>query len=33
MTFKKKRIGGRKIPTNIPPTPMENISFHSEESV
>ncbi|KAK2368095.1 hypothetical protein QL285_081323 [Trifolium repens] len=28
----KKRIGGRRIPANIPPAPMDGVSFHSEES-
>jgi hypothetical protein len=31
-TSGKKRIGGRKIPANIPPAPMDKVSFHSEES-
>ncbi|KAK2389857.1 hypothetical protein QL285_063419 [Trifolium repens] len=31
-TAGKKRIGGRRIPTNIPPAPMDRVSFHSEES-
>jgi hypothetical protein len=30
MIFKKKRIGGRRIPTNIPPAIMDNISFQEE---
>jgi hypothetical protein len=33
MTSRKKRIGGRRVPANVPPAPMDNISFHSEESV
>ncbi|MCH94692.1 envelope-like protein, partial [Trifolium medium] len=33
VTSEKKRIGGKRIPTNIPPAPLDNISFHSEESV
>jgi hypothetical protein len=32
-TYGKKRIRGRRIPANIPPAPMDNVSFHSEESV
>ncbi|MCI42699.1 envelope-like protein, partial [Trifolium medium] len=32
MTSGKKRIGGKRIPANIPPAPMDNISFHSEGS-
>jgi hypothetical protein len=31
-TAGKKRIGGRRIPANIPPAPMDRVSFHSEES-
>jgi hypothetical protein len=31
-TSGKKRIGGRRVPTNIPPAPMDRVSFHSEES-
>ncbi|KAK2402321.1 hypothetical protein QL285_051853 [Trifolium repens] len=31
-TSGKKRIGGRRIPANIPPAPMDRVSFHSEES-
>ncbi|KAK2402585.1 hypothetical protein QL285_052088 [Trifolium repens] len=31
-TSGKKRIGGRRVPANIPPAPMERVSFHSEES-
>jgi hypothetical protein len=30
-TFGKKRIGGRRIPANVPRAPMDNISFCSEE--
>ncbi|MCI32315.1 hypothetical protein A2U01_0053528, partial [Trifolium medium] len=33
MASKKKRLGGKRVPMNIPPAPMDNISFHSEESV
>lgn len=32
MTSGKKRVGGRRIPANIPPAPMDTVSFHSEES-
>jgi hypothetical protein len=28
-----KRMEGRRVPANIPPAPMDNVSFHSEESV
>ncbi|KAK2369594.1 hypothetical protein QL285_082716 [Trifolium repens] len=31
-TARKKRIGGRRIPANNPPAPMDRVSFHSEES-
>ncbi|KAK2368847.1 hypothetical protein QL285_082014 [Trifolium repens] len=31
-TAGRKRIGGRRIPANIPPAPMDRVSFHSEES-
>ncbi|KAK2363204.1 hypothetical protein QL285_088211 [Trifolium repens] len=31
-TVGRKRIGGRRIPANIPPAPMDRVSFHSEES-
>ncbi|KAK2356929.1 hypothetical protein QL285_094246 [Trifolium repens] len=31
-TAGKKRIGGRRVPANIPPAPMDRVSFHSEES-
>ncbi|KAK2381627.1 hypothetical protein QL285_069218 [Trifolium repens] len=31
-TSGKKRIGGRRVPANIPPAPMDRVSFHSEES-
>jgi hypothetical protein len=33
MAYEKNRIGGRMIPANIPSAPMDNISFHYEESV
>jgi hypothetical protein len=29
----RKRMEGRRAPANIPPAPMDNVSFHSEESV
>jgi hypothetical protein len=29
----KKKLVGKRIPANIPPAPMDNISFHSEASV
>lgn len=29
----KKIIGGNKIHVNVPTTPLENVSFHSDESV
>ncbi|MCH81024.1 envelope-like protein, partial [Trifolium medium] len=32
MTSGKNRIGGRIIPANIPPAPMDMVFFHSEES-
>jgi hypothetical protein len=32
-TSGKKRIGGRRVPANIPPATMDNVSFHSEECV
>ncbi|KAK2361917.1 hypothetical protein QL285_087022 [Trifolium repens] len=31
-TSGRKRIGGRRVPANIPPAPMDRVSFHSEES-
>ncbi|KAK2354968.1 hypothetical protein QL285_092426 [Trifolium repens] len=31
-TAGRKRIGGRRIPANIPPAPMDRVSLHSEES-
>ncbi|KAK2382168.1 hypothetical protein QL285_069716 [Trifolium repens] len=31
-TAGKKRIGGKRVPANIPPAPMNRVSFHSEES-
>lgn len=29
----KMSIGGKKIPKNIPPIPVDNVYFHSKESV
>ncbi|MCI77804.1 hypothetical protein A2U01_0099074, partial [Trifolium medium] len=31
VTSEKKRIGGKGVPENVPPAPMDNISFHSDE--
>lgn len=28
-----KKIGGKKVPMNIHVTPLDSVSFHSEESV
>jgi hypothetical protein len=32
MTSGKKRVGGRRVPANVPPAPMDNVSFHLEEN-
>ncbi|MCH82682.1 envelope-like protein [Trifolium medium] len=32
-TTGRKKIGGKRVPENIPPVPLDNISFHSEENV
>jgi hypothetical protein len=33
VTYGKKKIVGKKIHVNIPPAPMDNVKFHSKESV
>ena len=30
---KQENIGGKKIPTNVPIVILDNVSFHSEESM
>ncbi|MCH81159.1 envelope-like protein [Trifolium medium] len=32
ITFFRKSVGGKKVPQNVPSVPMDNISFHHEES-
>ena len=29
----KRKIGGKKIPSNVPVVPLDNVSFHTERSV
>ena len=29
----KRKIGGKKIPSNVPAAPLDNVSFHTDMSV